>query len=361
MILLSTLKFAASVSILLAVAAGIVYYTTFRNPARAAGNLLEQSIRAITSLKSVYMVFAIRTSAKENFESIDPSAGFISFKVWKTFGDEPRWKIEKPGRSIIMDGQSQYLINETGGYILQGSSGAGFAGWMKIFLEPTRILESELSYAKSNPSSCTVKEINNMLEMTVKSIAQGDFTNSWALNASIPQANTRRVYSFDKTTHMLKAVSVFIVSPTEDICVLKLQEISIDPPLPDSLFRFSNPTRKPVLTLQEWDKAMSAGIKEINPEEAVRIFFMACRKNEWTTVQRFSPLFVVPGGHMLKIIQEEYGGSDLLQLGPSFSSGMYPGVFVPYLIRTKTGDTISGNLAIRNDNQYHTWNIDGGY
>ena len=40
---------------------------------------------------------------------------------------------------------------------------------------------------------------------------------------------------------------------------------------------------------------------------------------------------------------------------------MYAGIYVPYLLKLRSGDTLEGNLAIRNDNSFHTWNIDGGY
>jgi len=355
------LRVAATIVIVLGVAAGIIYLTTFRNPVQAAGSLLEKSIRAMISLKSVYMVFAVRTYANENFESIDQTAGFIDFKIWKEFGTEPKWRFDKPGRSIIMDGQSQYQLNQSGGYVLKGAPEAGFVGWMKMFLEPMKILETELSFARSNPSFCTVKEKGDQLELTVKATAQGNFSNPYALNATIPEANTRRVYLFDKDSHMLKALSVYVESEQEDICVLKLTEITVDPTLPDSLFVFGNRNGKPVLTLEEWDQAAARGLKDISSEEAVRIFLTACGKNDWKTVQRFSPLFSLPGSNTLKIIQSRFAGSRLLGIGTSFTSGIYAGVYVPYIIQIKSGATIEGNMAIRKDNPYQTWNIDGGY
>ena len=355
------LKVAATIVIVLGVAAGIVYLTTFRNPVQAAGNLLEKSIRAMTSLKSVYMVFAVRTSMNENFESIDPTAGFIEFKVWKEFGKESKWRFDKPGRCIIMDGQSQYQLNKSGGYILKGSPKAGFVGWMRLFLEPAKILESEMSFAKDHPSSCLVKETGDQLELTVKAKALGNYSNPYALNATIPEANTRRVYCFDKESHLLKALNVYVETGKENICVLKLISITADPILPDSLFIFSNHGGSPVLTLEEWDSATARGLKGIGSEEAVRIFFTACEKSDWGTVQRFSPLFSISGSNTLKNIQRRYEGSRLIYIGNSFTSGIYAGEYVPYLLQLKSGDTIEGNMAIRNDNPYHTWNIDGGY
>jgi len=355
------MRIAASIMIFLGLSSGLVYVTTLKNPSLAAGILLGQSIRAINSLKSVYMVFSVRTGANENFETIEPASGFIDVRVWKVFGNEPRWRFEKPGRTVIMNGQSQYLINEAGGYILKGSPMAGFVGWMRLFLEPTGILKSELEYAKTNPSACKLKEKDNQIELTVTAKARGDFSNPWALNTTIPEANTRRIYNFDKETHMLRALTVFVESGAEYICVLKLNGIKVNPTPDDSLFYLGNLNNRPVLTLDEWDQATSRGLKDVSVEEAIKIFFIACKESDWATVKRFSPLFSVPGGKSLKPVQSRFKGCTLLKIGNSFTSGIYAGVYVPYVVRLKSGDTLTGNIAIRKDNSFQTWNIDGGY
>ena len=154
---------------------------------------------------------------------------------------------------------------------------------------------------------------------------------------------------------------MFIESGQEFICVLKLTGITVNPLLADSTFIFGNRHKMPVLTLEQWDEASSRGFKDLSAEEAVRIFFTACEKNDWQTVQRFSPLFSIPGSKSLKPVITRFSGSRLLRVGQPFSSGIYGGIYVPYEIRLKSGDTLAGNIAIRNDNAYKTWNVDGGY
>ncbi|MEI6681189.1 MAG: hypothetical protein WCO44_01100 [Bacteroidota bacterium] len=355
------IRIAASIVIFLGIAAGIIYVTAFRNTATAAGTLLEKSIRAMISLKTVSMYFSIRTSPADNFESIDPASGFSDFKIWKRFGEPSRWRFEKPGRTIIMDGSSQYMINRAGGYILKGGPGAGFPGWMKLFLEPMSILEQELAFAKEHPSSCGVKASGNQLVLTIRVAATGNFTNPWALNSSVPESNSRRVYRFDKQTRMLASMEIFVENGKEDICVVKLIQTAINASLPDSLFTFANPSRLALMTPDQWDHSMVNGLKGISGEEAARIFFTACAKNDWQTVQRFSPLFSLEGSKTLKQLQSRFGGVTLIHTGAAFTSGMYAGIYIPYLLKLKSGDTLEGNLAIRNDNSFHTWNIDGGY
>ncbi len=354
------LRIAASFAVFITVAAVVVLLATFRNPA-IAGNILAQSIRAIRSLKTVSMVFTVRTAPGENFESIDPASGYTDVRVWKTFGPNPKWRFEKPGRTIIMDGESQFMLNKPGGYVLKGTPKAGFTGWMKLFLEPDRILESELSYAKDHPASCKIREVGNDLELSVMASASGKFSNPWVLNSSIPEANTLRVYHFDKQTHLLTALAVTIKSGAEEVCVLRLASIVADQLLPDSLFVFTNKGMRPLLTLDDWDKATASGFKNISAAEAAKKFFRACEQNDWNTAERFSPLFTIPGGIPMKTLRKRFGGIRILSLGNSFCSGMYAGIFVPYLVQSASGDTLSGNLALRNDNSFHTWSVDGGY
>jgi hypothetical protein len=42
-------------------------------------------------------------------------------------------------------------------------------------------------------------------------------------------------------------------------------------------------------------------------------------------------------------------------------NGLYPGKFVPYEIKLKSGETRKARLAVRNDNPEKIWEIDGGY
>ncbi len=54
------------------------------------------------------------------------------------------------------------------------------------------------------------------------------------------------------------------------------------------------------------------------------------------------------------------GGLEIVSIGKSFKSGRYPGRFVPYEIKFKSGKTKKFNLAVRNDNRAKRWVVDGG-
>jgi hypothetical protein len=52
----------------------------------------------------------MRTRPAENFEYINPECEWVPLEMWKQFSDPPRWRVEKPGRVVVMDGVSSLLL-----------------------------------------------------------------------------------------------------------------------------------------------------------------------------------------------------------------------------------------------------------
>ncbi|MCX6303635.1 MAG: hypothetical protein NT040_01580 [Bacteroidetes bacterium] len=356
-----SLQIAASILLFAIAGTGIFLLLTYRTPAFAAGRLLDRSIRSMRGISSVKMVFSMRTAANENFETIDPAAGFLTFEVYRLFGNERKWRFDKPGRMVIMDGKDQFMVNKNGGYVMQGSPEAGFTGWLKLFLEPAKVLEAERSIARNDHASCSIKEEGGWIDLTFNTTALGNYDNHYALNSSIPEANTRRVYTFDKESNMLHSLTVFVRQGKEEICVLKLNSIIFNEPMPDSLFVFENRNKLPVFTTDRWQKIAGKGIRKSSSEAAARLFLSACSRNDWNTVKRFSPLFSMTGREELNAVKDRFAGTRVINVGKSFVSGLYAGEFVPFTVVTLEGVTITGNLALRNDNPGHAWIVDGGY
>ena len=97
-----------------------------------------------------------------------------------------------------MDGKKQYLLHERSQSAIVGSPDAGFVEWMRVFpLIPKKILEREKVFAAKYKASYTSTESGNTITLTIKAKANGDFTNNYMLNSSIPESDNRRVYTFD--------------------------------------------------------------------------------------------------------------------------------------------------------------------
>lgn len=354
------LRIAASVLLLAAIALSFILVSV-RNPAVAAEKLINRSLLAMLELKSVQMAFTIRTREFDNIDFIDPSGNFLECHLWKNFGPPPKWRMEKKGRMVLMDGKDQYMAISGSGYVMKGSPDAGFVSWMKIFLDPANLLESEKELARSRNSSCSIAEKDGKIVLTIKAKALGNFRNTFALNSSVAESNNTRVYTFSKATMLPESLEVSVEAGQQLIPVIRLEQISYNQPIPDSLLSFFPTKSIPVIPLSELDSVNRGGIKGISSVQAARIFFNAISNGDVKQLGRLLPVEVLSGGNALKTMLQTYHGIRLVTLGKAFHSGLYPGDFVPFVLRLPSGDTASGNLALRRDNPSRSWNVDGGY
>ena len=329
-----------------------------KNNSLSANTILGNSMKALTDIKSVYMEFNVRTLEGDNFEYINVNEGFVEHKLWKVFGNPSKWRIEKPARTVVMDGSNQYMYCSQAGMALKANANAGFLGWMRILLDPENILFKEKENARQNGTKYQVEDKGNTIILTVKAEAMGVFTNSYMLNTSIPESNNRRVYTFDKSTNLLKSLEVYIDSAGKEIEVLELTTIKYNEPVNNANFTIRLPENVNWVSVKDVEK--HTGISGITSEEVAKKFFTACHKEDWATVRQFVPGFL----NFLQlqfIVKAEYGGLTIISIGKSFKSGQYPGEFVPYEIKKKNGSVKKWNLAIRNDNAEKKWVLDGGF
>jgi len=334
---------------------------SFQNKAQAAKTLLQNSINALTDVKSLYMEFNVRTLEGDNFEYINVNEGFVEHKLWKVFGNPSKWRLEKPGRTVVMDGKNQYLyISGPGSMALVADTNAGYVEWMKILLNPVQILQTEKENARQNGAKYQVENKGNIIILTVKAKAMGDFSNSYMLNTSIPESNNSRVYTFDKSTNLLKSLEVYVDSAGKEVQVLVLKTIKYNEPVDDSNFTIKLPSTLNWVTMKEMENDKHTGMTGITSEDVAKRFFTACHKEDWATVRQLIPGFL-NFVQLQLAVKEQYGGLTIISIGKSFKSGLYPGEFVPYEVRCKSGNVKKWKLAIRNDNPEKKWVVDGGF
>ncbi len=330
-----------------------------QNKANAANTLLVKSINALADIKSVYMEFNVRTLEGDNFDYIDMKAGFVEHKLWKVFGNPSKWRIEKPGRTVVMDGKNQYMYESgTGGLALKAGADAGFVEWMQILLDPVKILRKEKDFATGNDAKYNINDKGNTIILTVQAKALGDFRNTYALNKSIPESNNRRVYTFDKFTNLLKSFEVYIDSAGREIQVIHLKTIKYNQPVDEAVFIIDLPLNITWLSVN--DMFNNTGLKVITSEEAAKQFFTACQKEDWESVSQLIPGFK-DFPELEKAVKEQYGGLTIISIGRSFKSGRYVGEFVPYTVKCKNGYVKTFTLSLRCDNSEKKWVVDGGF
>jgi len=330
----------------------------FNTNARAM-TLLSNSIEAILNIKTMFISFQVRSVTGDNLDLIDTRGDFIDYKLWKQFSPTAKWRIEKPGMAVTMDGQKQYRFMEKTGVGLVGSPDAGFVDWMKILLEPEKILQEEKAFADKYKAKYDISNTGSETILTVKAKALGNFKNTFSLKNSIPESDNRRVYSFDKQTGRLKTLEVYVLENKNEILVLKINKITYNETIASEIFSLSLPENTKWVELKDLEPKKGNIALASTSDEAAKMWWKALSENDWATVYKLDPS--IEHSSNLEAIKKEFGGLQINSIGKPFKSGLYAGEYVPYEVKLKSGEIKKYNLAIRNDNPAKAWVIDGGY
>ena len=319
-------------------------------------SLLAESVQAMSGLQSVHLSARMRTTPAENFEYINPDCDWVPLEIWKQFSDPPRWRVEKPGRVVVMDGVSSLLFMKPD-HADHGSPQTNYLGWLKPLLDTDKVMANELRMAKSGASIARLHEESrngaHQLVMAVSHTAQGDFSNDWLRNKTVSSSDHTRVYRFDAATKRLEGMEVVLHARSENVVVFEVTGIRYNEPLDLTLFSIELPTNV------NWgvspEQMPVSGALPQSPREAAVLLFEALAREDWEQAR-----VVLPQSRVSQNIKEIFGGLHVVSVGEAFQSGLYPGWFVPYEIKLKSGAVRKHNLAVRNDNAARRWVWDGG-
>jgi hypothetical protein len=315
--------------------------------------LLAQSVQAMSSIQTVHITGRIRTLPGDNFELIGPQYDFVPIEIWREYTNPPRWRVEKPGRVVVMNGQSALLYISATNSAMTGSPGAGFVEWLRPLLDPQSILENELAAARHGAAQVAVSESDGVTTVALRRQAQGNFANDWARNRSVPESDHTCVYRFDSGSKLLEGVQVVVSAAGVDAVVAEFTDFRYNEVFPQSLYTVELPADVNWMT---GPAPKPAQVSLNGPKEAAAYFFDALARESWDSVLQVTWETRVPW-----VVKQAYGGLQVISIGEPFQSGLYPGYFVPYQVRLRDGSTKTFKLAVRNDNPTHRWIIDGGY
>lgn len=352
------LSIAAVLALLLMVIPIVDKHNLFtRNTAKAAGIFIKSSIEATHLIKSMIMKLKVRTVAHDNFSLVGTEYSMVEHTIWKSFEEPVRWRVDKGGRVVVFDGKSQYLWIPNLDIALKAGEQANFTEWLKILLDPEQVLNKEQKEAKDNNSRFLMKEKNGELCMTITSKARGNFMNDYLKNSSIDESDNRREYTFDSNTKLLKGLKIFILDGKKETLILEIEKITYDVPLDSSLFSINLPSG--VEWKESYRPADNETYKNITSKRAAELFFQGMSENNWKTVAEGDAFFTGNSENIQKI-KDNFGGLKVIKIGEPFKSGLYPGEFVPYEIKLKSGVIKKWNLALKYNNSNKTWYVDGG-
>ena len=348
---------AASVAIFISIFV-FTNYNPLVNTARAAENIMLKSITAMESLRSMFISMDVRSEKGESFDLIREEKDFMEYKFWKQFSGNQPWRIEKPGRIVCFDGEMQYLFLPKSSYALTANEHTGFVEWMKLFFNPKDILQKEIAFSKTHNATYKVDKTESEIILTVNSNALGEFHNNYLKNNSILESDNQRIYVFDKKTMLLKSFKLFINANGHSTQVIKINNIAYNIPIEASVFNIQLP---PGVEWQELDEpAFVKAFTKINSKQAAKRFFTSLQNEDYESITIIWSALQITDNNKLEELKSVYGGLEIISIGEPFKSGLYPGEFVPYKVKLKSGEIEEFNLALRNDNPNKTWIVDGG-
>ena len=325
------------------------------NAAEAASAIFESSIGASELVKNMTIQCKIRTDANDNFALIGKDYGMVEHTIIKSFEKPEKWFVEKPGRLAFYDGVNQYLWIPQSKQAIKGPKNANFIEWLNILLEPSSILWKEKEDAFTKGSGITTGVSNGKLYVTITSKAQGNFLNDYMKNKSILESDNRREYLFDNKTKLLKGLKIYLTDNGKEVLILNIENIEYDNTIDTSVFSMKLPDGV------EWQEMnmniANESISNIGSKRAAELIFESLSKKDFDTNKE---VWTEYNFISKKMLENKYGGCEVIKIGEGFKSGIYPGEFVPYEIKLKDGSLKHWKIALRNDNPNKVWLVDGG-
>jgi len=330
----------------------------------AAADILANATEAVNNLHSIHINARMRTLPRDNFAYIGLEYDFVPIEMWKRTDDSGlvQWRIDKPGRLVLMDGESTVLFIKPGYACKSGPSPNQYcydSYWCGHILDVNKLLESELSKASQSEDAelyiAAEKEIDGsdvlVVDVTVPArVGKDDYLR----NKFVSDSECRRVYCFDANTNLLKSFEMYVITADSEVKIFETTSIEYNPVIDDSIFtlELSNDVvwdKEPEI-LPDNDK-----YENMTPKEAAITFFTACAQENWDEYLKFNSQ-----SHVSQRTKDYLGGIEVISIGEPFQSGGYSGWFVPYEIKLRNGQVRKHNLALRNDNPANRWQVDGG-
>jgi len=325
-----------------------------------AAAVMARGAQAVANLTSIHLRAQMRTLPNDNFANIEPDIAFCTVEFWKQYTPQLQWRVEKPGRVAVMDGQSAVLYIKTanmGAKVPNPSASAFDTDWLHGIANLSNTISNDLRHAqalgwKLDLAEETAADGSRQAVVTVHA-RSGVPDDDYGKNHFLGNADTRRVYHFDAQSGQLAAAQMYLVRNSGEAQIFDLNQIEYNTPIDPSVFQLQLPAdvawAQNPQTLPDNQKYAS-----MTAEQAARAFFEACAASNWDEAAKFmSPI--------TDRVKQGLGGLEIVSVGQAFTSKTYPGQFVPYEIKLPQATSVKKfNLAVRKDNPAGRWQVDGG-
>ncbi len=345
---------------LIVVAAVLTITLTQSSPTASAAVILEQAAQAMNGLKSFRVRIEMRTPPRDNFATIGLDYDFVTIDFWRQFEAGPvgLWRLESPGRVVVMDGQLSTMLYKFNNYVHEVRDLSPERYWPECLVELDKVTAREAQKASAQPAVFDLRrqageDGREKIIVTVEAESMVPETD-YLHNKYIRNSDHVKVYQFDAETKLLENLEIYVHDKDRDVLVFRVVEVEYNGDLDPALFALELPDdvvrsiSLPILPDNEKYEAMT-------PKQAATAFFTACANEDWDELVKYLGQTGVEEG-----FKQYLGGLEIIEIGEPFQSANYVGWFIPYKIRLRTGIVKTHNLALRKDNPANRFELDGG-
>jgi outer membrane lipoprotein-sorting protein len=326
-----------------------------------AAEPIARGIEAASNLNTVHIKLRMRTLPADNFENLSLGSDFVDVELWKRF-DPLQWRIDKPGRVAVMDGQQTILLLGAGkdrqGVKVNFAAPEAFdTGWLQRLASVDKVLSSELAAITALGYDVKVEHAigadQASKDVVTVVVNTDDKVGNYLKNKFLETSDSRRVYTFDPKTHRLENLKFYCRDQGAEVLALEITKIEYDPDIDNSVFSLAIPEN--IVWFEEPQRLPdNEKYEQMTPTQAARAMFEACAKSDWDEASKFFNHKLTDG------YKSALGGLTVIKIGEPFQAKPFPGWFVPYEIRRVDGQVDKFNLALRNDNPGKRYVVDGG-
>ncbi len=352
-------KFAAAAVVLVAVALSGSFLIK-STPTASAAEIFYQAAAAMDGLTSFHMKVRMRTPPNDNFHHIRLDLDFTEIDFWKqcTGDEEGQWRLESPGRVVVMDGRTSTMYMKHLNEVYESEDRSPERYWTECLVEVGKVMAREAEIALKRPTGFTsYREMDpNGREMIVVSVEMP--TNvpptDYLRNAYLENSDHLKIYRFNAQTKLLEDLEIHVHDKGRDVLVFQLVQAEYNTDLDPGLFTLDLPAdvirSVPLEILADNER-----YERMTPKEAALALFTACAEENWDELVKYLGQTGVS-----RPMKDFLGGLEIISIGEPFQSAKYPGWFVPFEIKLRSGQVRKHNLALRNDNPARRFQIDGG-
>jgi outer membrane lipoprotein-sorting protein len=327
-----------------------------------AAQIMTNGAKAMAKLGTVHFRGKLRTFPQDNFSFFSADCQFCPIELWKQWEPDLKWRVEKPGRVALMDGQSTLLYIKTantGMKVPQPSPSAFDTEWLHKIAKLSDTIINELNNARAKGWKLSLKEERGTdgrgkAIVTVEAKA-GLPDNDYLKNKFFDASDTRRVYRFDSESELLEGVQIYLATKSGEVLMFELEQIEYNQSIEASVFQLDLPANVNWYQTEMKQLPDNAKYAAMTAEQVARAYFEALARKDWTEAEKFRRDSVT------EQVKHMVDGLEVVSIGTAFSSQAYDpsGRFVPYELNLN-GRVLKHNVALKKDQKTGRWFVDGG-